>query len=61
MKATKCDKCGSYYTENKNEYREKINGDCVERIALQTSSNVYKYYDLCDDCIAVLMDFLGRW
>ena len=61
MKASRCDKCGSYYTENKNEYREKLNGDCVEGISLLTSSNAYRRYDLCDDCIDELMDFLGRW
>ena len=38
MNAKKCDRCGSFYTENKNKYKEEYNGDCVYRIIVDTKN-----------------------
>lgn len=60
MNAKKCDRCGSFYTENKNKYKEKLNGDCVYGIIVVTKTNRYKIYDLCDSCICEFMKWIGE-
>ena len=60
MKAKRCDRCGKFYIENKNKYREKYNGDPVSCIILGTCTNRYMSYDLCDECVNELMHFLNN-
>ena len=50
MQAMKCDRCGNYY--------EKHNNVSVSSIKLTTETNGYKIYDLCDECVIKLMEFL---
>lgn len=58
-KAIKCDRCGSFYEENEkltvnNEGRTTLSG-----ITTVTANNrCYKYYDLCDECLDDLIEFL---
>ena len=62
MNAMKCDRCGKFYTENKNKYKDEENKS-VCLIELKTEHGLYKefykYYDLCDDCVNELMIFLN--
>ena len=54
--AKKCDRCKSYYDENKGV--KSINGCFVRGIRLETSAQG-KILDLCDPCIYELYTFLG--
>lgn len=58
MQAKKCDRCGKFYTENENKYIRCCNS--VDRVSVCASGNVYDTYDLCDDCVNQLMEFLNE-
>lgn len=58
MNATKCDRCGKFYTKNNNKYKENHNNDSVSYVILRTNTNSYGIYDLCDECVNKLMAFL---
>lgn len=50
--------CGDF-NEKGNHYK-KCNRDCVHGIILNTKSNRYGIFDLCDDCVNELMKFLNN-
>ena len=59
-KAYKCDRCGKLYEDN---LRYSVtNGDMqvqLSGIAIYTAGySIHKSYDLCDDCIGMLREFL---
>lgn len=59
MEARKCDLCGVFYTENKNPWKEFISEKSISSIALGTKAGLYAKFDLCDNCVQRLMDFLS--
>ena len=58
-RAIKCDRCGKYYDENV-KHTVKRQGDTVlSGMSTFTRNGFdYKSYDLCDECIDDLGDFL---
>lgn len=60
MNAKRCDRCKKYYDKNsKNETVGRIHGGVIEGIVTYTTgSNLDKYFDLCDDCIDDLKEWL---
>lgn len=58
--AYKCDRCGKYYSENKTKL---TGGNCKNEVFghvnIKGRFNWYKSYDLCDDCVRELFEFLN--
>lgn len=49
--AKKCDRCGKFYVYNKHEFK-----GCNIRHRTDTTQSIY--FDLCDECIVKLWNFL---
>lgn len=58
MQAKKCDRCGKFYTENKNKYEK--GSYCANRILVFAGRHIFCEYDLCDGCVNKLMEFLNK-
>lgn len=57
--AKKCDRCGNFYIEK--DKQSEINGLRVGYIKLYRSNGDYiKKYDLCDDCVTALLEFMKK-
>ena len=58
--AKKCDRCGKYY--DKNEQYKTSTGGCksvLDGVAFtEKNGSVTDAYDLCDDCITLLKEWL---
>lgn len=54
--AKKCDRCGKYYVINKT--KRSIHECTVIGIRIVNNITNSKMYDLCDDCIDALFDFM---
>lgn len=59
-KAYQCDRCLWYYSANKDVIPRGLPTDKVAKgVKIVTvQDNVARYYELCDDCLRKLMDFL---
>ena len=58
--AKKCDRCGSYYDKNQKFRLKNPLGDLADGIAFTgAKGNVSNQFDLCDDCIEQVYNFLG--
>ncbi len=58
MEAYKCDRCGSFYTENARKVSD-MTGDFIGGCATLTAGGSRdKRFDLCDDCVSDLLIFL---
>ena len=56
--AKKCDRCGKYYERN---HGQSMCGAYVSRVQLRSCFDtdlLLKIFDLCDDCVDELFDFL---
>lgn len=59
-KAIKCDRCGAYYDKNERFVVLRNGSTRVDGIATTTLNGFYhKSYELCDDCLEKLREFLG--
>lgn len=57
--AKKCDRCGNFYIEK--DKQSEINGLRVDYIKLYRSDGYcIKKYDLCDDCVTALLEFMKK-
>lgn len=58
--AKKCDRCGSYYDKNtKHRTTGRVIGGMISGIQTETRLGEKDCsYDLCDDCITDLFEFL---
>lgn len=57
MKANKCDRCGTFYTESKIVYCNQT----VTKLRIQTYNNLeIKALDLCDDCTNKFVSWIMR-
>lgn len=54
--AKKCDRCGKYYVINKT--KRSIYECTIIGIRIVNTMTNSKMYDLCDDCIDALFDFM---
>lgn len=59
--AKKCDRCGKYYDKNeKHETSGKIHGRKLAGVkTIDTNDCWYNHFDLCDDCLTDLFEFLS--
>lgn len=58
-KAYQCDRCMNYYTENKDVVpRGMATNDVVNGLRIVTKTSKIKHYELCDDCLKKLVNFL---
>lgn len=51
--AKRCDRCGKFYVENRQEFT----GCMLKHCNLMASSNIH--FDLCDECAGRLLNFLN--
>lgn len=58
--AKRCDRCGEYYDDN-SRHRSVVRGEAYVN-GIKTTygpmKNMDHCFDLCDDCLAELFDFL---
>lgn len=60
MKVKKCDRCGAIYEKNeKHKTKETRNGIVSTITTISERGTLDKEYDLCDECIEKLYDWLG--
>lgn len=60
MKVKKCDRCGAIYEKNTKCKTKRAMGGIVSAIATISERGMLdKEYDLCDECIEKLYDWLG--
>lgn len=59
--ASKCDRCGNYYDENKETIENgRICGNrYITGFKMVNGRWSGKYFDLCDKCIEKLYEFMG--
>lgn len=59
--AKKCDRCGKFYENNKkHETSGRIHGSKLTGISTtDTNTCSDKWFDLCDDCLTDLFEFLS--
>lgn len=59
MKVKKCDRCGAIYEKNeKCKTKEARNGIVSEIATISEKGFIDEEYDLCDECIEKLYDWL---
>lgn len=59
MKVKKCDRCGAIYEKNEKCKTKVIRGGIVSTIATISKREMLdEEYDLCDECIEKLYDWL---
>lgn len=59
MKVKKCDKCGAIYEKNKKCKTKEVGNGIVSTIAtISEKGFIDEEYDLCDECIEKLYDWL---
>lgn len=59
MKVKKCDRCGAIYEKNKKCKTKAIGNGIVSTIATISERGIPdEEYDLCDECIEKLYDWL---
>ena len=59
MKVKKCDKCGAIYEKNEKRKTKEIRNEIVSTIAtISEKGFIDEEYDLCDECIEKLYDWL---
>lgn len=61
MNAKKCDRCGAYYDKNKKHKTfGRISGGVISGIwMVDRNGTNERRFDLCDDCIGDLKEFLN--
>ena len=59
MNAYRCDRCGKYYGDNKRiKTKGAVHGDYIVGISTICRHGKDENFDLCDDCIEALNNFL---
>ncbi len=59
MKVKKCDRCGAIYEKNEKCKTKEITGGIVSAIATISEQRMLdEEYDLCDECIGKLYDWM---
>lgn len=59
MKVKKCDRCGAIYEKNEKCKTKEAMGGIVSAIATISKQGMLdKEYDLCDECIEKLYDWM---
>ena len=57
MDAKKCDRCGTYYDENKkHKTTGRVHGGTISGFCTTAQSSYDKCFDLCDDCVGSLLN-----
>lgn len=59
MKVKKCDRCGAIYEKNEKCKTKEVRNGIVSKIATISERGILdEEYDLCDECIEKLYDWM---